>query len=78
MKNRNAVISYKFGELSIYIKGVYYFPHDIKESNVRENRPYEVQGVFYSGKWYQDTFYITSDFKNLLYQYKQNNKRWTQ
>ena len=75
MENRNAVISYKFGELSIYIKGVFYFPYDIKKSNVRENRPYEVQGVFYSGKWLQDTFYITNDFKDLLYQYKLKCKR---
>lgn len=58
--------SYKFGDLSLYYDGVYYFPNDIKESNVREGKPFEIQGVFYSGKWYQDTFYITNDFKEFL------------
>lgn len=58
--------SNKFGTISLYFDGVYYFPSDIKESNKRENRPFEIQGVYYRGKWYQDTFYITNDFKELL------------
>ena len=41
--------------------------NDIKESNKREGKPFEIQGVFYRGKWYQDTFYITKeDFVFLL------------
>ena len=60
--------SLKFGDLSLYYDGIYYFPKDIKESEKRENLPFEIQGVYYSHKWYQDTFYITEDFKNFLIQ----------
>ena len=56
----------KFGALSLYYDGVYYFPLDIKESDKREDKPFEIQAVYYRGKWYQDTFYITKDFKELL------------
>lgn len=58
--------SNKFGEISLYYDGVYYFPSDIKESDKREDRPFEIQVVYYSGKWYQSTFYITKDFKEFL------------
>lgn len=58
--------SNKFGAMSLYYDGVYYFPSDIKESDKREDKPFEIQGVYYSGKWYQDTFYITNDFKEFL------------
>ena len=58
--------STQFGSLSLYYDGIHYFPNDIKNSIKRENKPYEIQGVFYDGKWKQDTFYITSDFKDFL------------
>lgn len=61
--------SNKFGTISLYFDGVYYFPSDIKESNKRENRPFEIQAVYYRGKWYQDTHYITNEFKNFLLNY---------
>lgn len=51
---------------SLYYNGIYYFPKDIKESDKREGKPFEIQGVFYSGKWMQDTFYINSELKELL------------
>ena len=51
---------------SLYYDGVYYFPNDIRDSTVREGKPFEIQGVFYSGKWYQDTFYIDAELKELL------------
>jgi hypothetical protein len=56
----------KFGAISLYYEGIYYFPSDIKKSNKREGKPFEIQGVFYSHKWYQDTFYITAELKNFL------------
>lgn len=58
--------SYKFDVLSLLYKGVYYFPSDIEKSEKRKDKPYEIQGVFYSGKWKQDTFYITEQFKEML------------
>ena len=58
--------SYKFGTLSLYDDGMYYFPKDIKPSDKREGKPFEIQVVFYQGKWYQDTFYISEELKNLL------------
>ena len=58
--------SNRFGEISLYYDGVYYFPSDIKESDKREGRPFEIQKVYYRGKWYQDTCYITNDFKEFL------------
>ena len=58
--------SNKFGAMSLYYDGVYYFPSDIKESDKRDGKPFEIQGVYYRGKWYQDTFYITNDFKEFL------------
>lgn len=59
-------ISNRFGTLSLYYNGIYYFPSDIKESNKRENKPFEIHGVYYSGKWRQDTFYINNELKELL------------
>ena len=58
--------SNKFGEISLYYDGVYYFPSDIKESDKRDGKPFEIQVVYYRGKWYQSTFYITTDFKEFL------------
>lgn len=62
--------SYKFDTMSIYYKGVYYFPLDIKEHNSDNyfaDKQYSVIGVFNDGKWRQDTFYITKEFKNFLF-----------
>ena len=58
--------SNKFGAMSLYYDGVYYFPYDIKESDKREGKPFEIQVAYNRGKWYQDTFYITKDFKEFL------------
>lgn len=59
--------SNKFGTMSLYYDGRYYFPNEIKESKQNHcNRPYETQVVYYQGKWYQDTTYITSEFKDFL------------
>ena len=58
--------SNKFRTMSLYYDGIYYFPSDIKNSDKREGKPFEIQGVYYRGKWYQDTFYITNEFKELL------------
>ena len=58
--------SNKFGAMSLYYDGVYYFPCDIKESDKREDRPFEIQVVYYKGKWYQDTSYITNEFMEFL------------
>ena len=59
--------SKKFNSPSIYHEGVYYFPEDIIENkNPKNPKPFEIQGVFYRGKWRQDSFYITEEFKNLL------------
>ena len=61
-------ISNKFDVLSLYYDGRYYFPQDIKESNKRPLKPFEIQVVYYTYKWFQDTFYITEDFKNFILQ----------
>ena len=58
--------SNKFGSMSLYYDGVYYFPSDIKESDKIEGKPFEIQVVYYGGKWYQDTRYISKDFKEFL------------
>jgi len=62
--------SYRFDVMSLYYDGVYYFPEDIRQSSVRENKPWEIQAVYFSGKWRQDTFYITEEFKNFLIKHK--------
>lgn len=58
--------SNRFESLSLYYKGIYYFPKDIKGSTKRKGKPFEIQAIYYQGKWYQDTFYITEDFKDFL------------
>ena len=58
--------SNKFGSLSIYYDGVYYFPADLKLSNAEPNKPFEIQGVFYRGKWIQDVFYISEELKEII------------
>jgi hypothetical protein len=59
--------SNKFGALSLYYDGIHYFPNDIKINDSKNfDKPYKIEAVYYSGKWYQDTFYITEEFKNFL------------
>lgn len=58
--------SMRFDNESLYYDGIYYFLQDLKPSTVREGKPFEIQGVFYSGKWMQDTFYIDEELKNIL------------
>ena len=77
---KNAPIkSNKFGTESLYYDGKYYFAQDIKENDREgefgdkmrlEGREFKLEVVFYSGKWMQDTFYITREFKEFLEQYK--------
>lgn len=64
--------SNKFGADSLYYDGVYYFPNDIKPSDKRNEKDFEIQGVFYQGKWRQDTFYITTEFKDFLLNHYKN------
>jgi hypothetical protein len=59
-------LSRKFDTLSLYYDGIYYFPEDLKPSTKREDKSYEIQGIFYTYKWYQDTFYISEEFKEFL------------
>ena len=57
--------SHKFPN-AIICKKIHYFPADIKPSNVHPDKPFEIQAVYFQGKWYQDTFYITAEFADQL------------
>ena len=58
--------SYKFGELSVRYKKVYYFPL----SNIKyKDGKVLIQGVFNDGKWRQDTFKITEQLYQRLKSY---------
>ena len=61
--------SNKFPSKSLYYDGRYYFFEDIKESNTRQDKPFEIQVVYYSYKWIQDTFYIDKEFRDFLLQF---------
>ena len=61
--------SNKFPSNSLYYDGRYYFFEDIKESNNRKDKPFEIQVVYYSYKWMQDTFYIDKEFRDFLLQF---------
>ena len=61
--------SNRFGSKSLYYDGKYYFFEDIKESNNRQDKPFEIQVVYYSYKWFQDTFYIDKEFRDFLLQF---------
>ena len=61
--------SNRFGSKSLYYDGKYYFFEDIKESNNRQDKPFEIQVVYYSYKWMQDTFYIDKEFRDFLLQF---------
>ena len=60
------VKSNRFGTISLLWEGNHYFPEDIKESHTKIDKPFEIQVVSYSGKWRQDTHYITEEFKDFL------------
>jgi len=49
--------SYKFDVPAVYSteRHVHFFPNDTKYSGGRN----EIQGVFFDGKWRQDTFYLS-------------------
>lgn len=62
--------SNKFESKSLYYEGLYYFFEDIKQTDnkfrIEQNTTFEIQVVYYSYKWIQDTFYITKEFKDFL------------
>ena len=62
--------SNKFPSESLYYNGRYYFYKDIKltdnEYRIKEGNIFEIQVVYYSYKWYQDTSYINREFKDFL------------
>lgn len=65
--------SYKFDTVSLYYDGKYYFMDDLREHinpNHFADKDFKIEVVYYQGKWYQDTFYITKEFKEFLEQYK--------
>lgn len=62
--------NYRFDTMSLYYKGIYYFHSDIEEHNSETHfadKQFKIQAVFNDGKWRQDTFYITTEFKNFLF-----------
>lgn len=65
--------SKKFTNKSLYYQGCYYFFEDIKptknEFRIKEGKEFEIQVVYYSHKWYQDTCYIDREFKDFLLQF---------
>lgn len=61
--------SYKFDTMSLYYKGAYYFTSDLKEhksNTYHSDKQYSIQVVFNDGKWRQDTYYITKEFRDFL------------
>lgn len=61
--------NYKFDTMSLYYKGKYYFTSDLKEhksDTYFSDKQYSIQVVFNDGKWRQDTFYITKEFRDFL------------
>ena len=67
VKGTKPTKSNQFDTESLYYKGVHYFMKDLHPNDNPNNKnPYKIQIVFYRGKWYQDTSYITEDFKNFL------------
>lgn len=67
------VKSYKFDTVSLYYDGKYYFMGDLKKHNSDnhfKDKDFKIEVVYYQGKWYQDTFYITTEFANFLKKYQ--------
>lgn len=65
--------SNKFETKSLYYDGRYYFFENIKETDnklrIEQGKPFEIQVVYYSYKWMQDTCYIDEEFKDFLLQF---------
>lgn len=59
--------SNKFPKKSLYYDGKYYFFEDIVQTE--DKAKFEIQVVYYSHKWYQDTFYIDREFRDFLLQF---------
>jgi len=61
-------LSSKFDITSVYYDGVYYFPYDddIHKHQRNNDKHIGIQCIYYRGKWYQDTMYITDDFLKSL------------
>ena len=64
-------VSNRFDVPSLYYDGKYYFTQDLKErcNPLFEGTEFEIQVVYYSYKWYQDTFYITRKFRDFLLEF---------
>jgi len=58
--------SNKFGTMSLYYDGVYYFPSDIKESDKRDGKPFEIQGVYYKGNGIKILFILQKTLKSFF------------
>jgi hypothetical protein len=65
MKN-DPEVSYYFNKTSLYYNGFYYFIDTIKPSNVRDGKEFQIQCIYKEGKLYQDTRYISAEFKEYL------------
>lgn len=60
--------SFKFDIPSLYYKRVYYFPNEC--NFIEEKNRYGITTIYCDrGKWYQDIFYITEEFKDFLDKY---------
>jgi len=40
----------------------YYLPETLKNINEEDNKPYQIDYLFYDSKWKQDTEYITDEY----------------
>lgn len=67
-------LSKKFDVPSVYYDGRYYFPEDAEPLKKKDR--YSIQVVYYSGKWRQDTSYISTEKYNKINSYY--NKRMSQ
>ena len=65
--------SNKFESKSLYYQGKYYFFEKIatteNEFRIEQGKPFEIEVVYYSYKWIQDTFYIDKEFRDFLLQF---------
>lgn len=65
--------SNKFGSKSLYYQGRYYFFEGIKPTEnkfrIEQGKDFEIQIVYYSYKWFQDTCFIDKEFKDFLLQF---------
>ena len=69
-KQPKFMLSNRFDVPSVYFKGVYYFPEDVKEYKMKNGSTKKgIQGIFHSHKLYQDTFYITDELLNEIIEF---------